>query len=161
MTMPFTEKNTVLRYMEIGEEGKVSALIKNVFAEYIAPDYPIEGQIEFSKYIVPEAIQERLKKQHFIMVAEYDRNIIGTIEVRDYYHVSLFFVDSQFMGKGIGKELYRKSLEICKQMKPDITKIEVNSSPYAVPIYEKLGFRVIGESQTKNGIIFIPMEHQL
>lgn len=161
MTMPFTKKNTVLRYMETGEEEKVSALIKNVFAEYIAPDYPIEGQIEFSKYIVPEAIRERVGEQHFILVAEYDHTIIGVIEVRDYYHVSLFFVDSHFMGKGIGKELYRQSLEICKRMKSEITKIEVNSSPYAVPIYEKLGFKSIGKAQTKNGIIFVPMEHLL
>lgn len=34
----------------------------------------------------------------------------------------------------------------------------VNSSPYAVPVYEKLGFHATGSEQTVNGLRFTPME---
>jgi predicted GNAT family N-acyltransferase len=36
--------------------------------------------------------------------------------------------------------------------------MEVNSSRYAVPVYEKLGFKRIAEEQISNGIIFNPMK---
>jgi len=34
----------------------------------------------------------------------------------------------------------------------------VNSSPYAVPIYHKLGFKDTGSEQVVNGLRFTPME---
>ena len=37
--------------------------------------------------------------------------------------------------------------------------ISVDSSTYAVKIYQKLGFKQKGEKQVKNGLIYIPMEY--
>jgi predicted GNAT family N-acyltransferase len=48
-------------------------------------------------------------------------------------------------------------LRICHANTPELSEISVNSSAYAVPIYEKLGFRPVGNEQVKNGIAFIPM----
>lgn len=36
-------------------------------------------------------------------------------------------------------------------------RLTVNSSPYAVPAYEKLGFQLNGEEETVSGIRFQPM----
>jgi hypothetical protein len=41
-----------------------------------------------------------------------------------------------------------------------VTQVTVNSSPYAVPIYERLGFIKTAEQQEhENGIIYVPMAH--
>lgn len=37
----------------------------------------------------------------------------------------------------------------------------MNSSPYAVDIYKRLGFRAVGEQTTQNGITYTPMRKQL
>ena len=50
-----------------------------------------------------------------------------------------------------------RALGICLNSKPDLQQIDVNSSLYAEPVYEKLGFRQTGAEQVKNGIRFIPM----
>ena len=38
-----------------------------------------------------------------------------------------------------------------------IEKMTVNSSPYAVPIYHKLGFKETDSEQIVNGLRYIPM----
>lgn len=46
-----------------------------------------------------------------------------------------------------------------EEMKKDFEKqvFTVNSSPYAVKIYEHLGFRATDSEQTVNGLRFTPM----
>ena len=83
------------------------------------------------------------------------------IEVRDHDHISLFFVDAPFHQRGIGRELVHRALDICRRNRQDLQRIDVNSSPYAVPVYEKLGFRQAAPEQVKNGIRFIPMVLEL
>ena len=79
------------------------------------------------------------------------------IEVRDNNHICLLFVAKNYMGQGVAKELLHRALEVCRKQHPGLQKIDVNSSSYAVKIYEKLGFNVIEPSKEKNGIIFVPM----
>jgi ribosomal protein S18 acetylase RimI-like enzyme len=79
------------------------------------------------------------------------------IEARGNDHVSLLFVDPEFHNRGIAKELLRQTVEHCRAAQPGLSGIGVNSSSYAVAIYEKLGFRRAGERQVRNGIGFIPM----
>jgi len=55
------------------------------------------------------------------------------------------------------KELLNQAIQICQGYEPQPAEISVNSSSFAVPIYEKLGFHRIGERQVRNGIGFIPM----
>jgi len=77
--------------------------------------------------------------------------------MRDYNHVSLLFVARDYQRKGIAKELLNQAIQICQGYKPQLLEISVNSSSFAVPIYEKLGFYRVGERQVRNGIGFIPM----
>lgn len=55
-------------------------------------------------------------------------------------------------GKGHGRRLFER-------MQQDYERKEftVNSSPYAVPIYHKLGFRDTDKEQTVDGLRFTPM----
>ena len=39
-------------------------------------------------------------------------------------------------------------------------EMTVNSSPYAVPAYQKLGFEATEAQQLKDGIIYTPMKYQ-
>jgi predicted GNAT family N-acyltransferase len=78
------------------------------------------------------------------------------IEIVRGDHISLLFVDRRC--EGIGKTLVAMAVDECLRIKPELKSITVNSSPFAVPAYEKMGFRAVGPFREVNGIIFIPME---
>lgn len=145
------------RILEPGEEREVCDLISEVFNKFIAPGYSAEGVKEFYRYANPEALAARQNDNHFCLVAEMEGRIVGVIEMRNYNHVSLLFVKKR--GIGIARALFDLALERCINEKPEFLKITVNSSPYAVSIYEKIGFRVAGEEKTENGITYIPMKY--
>jgi len=48
---------------------------------------------------------------------------------------------------------------VLEELKKDkgMTQITVNSSPYAVKVYERLGFVKTEEQQEKDGILYVPM----
>jgi len=145
------------RKIQKGEENEVCGLVADCFNEFVAPDYVQQGRDEFFKYLNPDSLARHLANEHFILVASCGSTIAGMIEVRQNFHISLLFVKRAYQKRGIARELVKTAIDECRQAKPDVAFIEVNSSPYAVPIYEKLGFIRNNEEQTMNGMRFTPM----
>lgn len=54
-------------------------------------------------------------------------------------HISLLFVKKAYHRKGIAKELVNTIKDLCKNQ--GTNSITVNSSPYAVDVYRRLGFK--------------------
>ncbi len=155
------EETFTYRYLSAEDVFEVSELVTHVFNEFVAPEYSFEGVQEFHRYIQPSAFRVRSQTNHFSLIALAQDKVVGVIEMRDHNHVSLLFVAPEFQRRGIAKELLRQVLQICRSNEPMLLEISVNSSSYAVPIYEKLGFRRAGEKQVINGIGFIPMALKL
>jgi len=147
------------RSMQKGEEAKVSSLVEKVFNEFVAPDYEAEGANEFFKFANPLALAERASTEQVVIVAEQGSDLVGIIEMRNYDHIAMLFVSLR--GKGIAKELINRAVEECRKRKPELKRIMVNSSPFAEPIYSKMGFKSTGPFQKKNGITFKPMVKDL
>lgn len=127
-------------------------LIWDVFSEYEAVNYSREGKQAFWDAIHSEEYLAQLKAYG----AFEDNELIGIIAVRNEgSHVALFFVKGIYHGKGIGRKLWNAVLE--ENTSHNIT---VNSSLYAVPIYEKLGFARIDDIQEDGGIRYLPMKYE-
>jgi predicted GNAT family N-acyltransferase len=75
-------------------------------------------------------------------------------------HICLLFVKKEFPRRGIAKRLFYTVLVRCKSEK-SINTITVNSSPYAVEVYHRLGFVDTEKEQTVNGMRFTPMIYSL
>jgi GNAT superfamily N-acetyltransferase len=144
-------------FMQPGDEHSVCDLVLRVFDRFVAPDYCEEGISEFKSYITVEGLIKRSEEDHFFLLARHSDKIVGMIDIREHHHVSLFFVDAAFQNKGIGKALFQKAAALCKNRGSELNQFSVNSSPYAVPIYEKMGFQKTDEEQIKNGMRFLPM----
>lgn len=69
-------------------------------------------------------------------------------------HICLFFVDKDLQNTGIGTALFKSFLN---EFMPKA--VTVNSSPFAVKVYEKLGFTVTGSRRVSDGIVYIPMRY--
>ena len=143
--------------MKPGEENEVCKMIAGVFDEFVGSGYSPEGVAEFMKYCDPAAMAAR-REGHFTLIAECQGLIAGAIEVRNNEHISLFFVLKEFHSRGIGGKLFQAALEKIAAETGGKQKMTVNSSPFAVKIYEKLGFVQTEPETTINGIVFVPME---
>lgn len=146
--------NIMIEAMQPEEAKNVQVLVKKVFDLFIGPDYAQEGVDTFYNFIAHEHIIDRLCNQmHKAWVAKDSENqkIVGIIETRDNSHICLLFVDPSYHRRGIAKRLF---YEAFKDSKEEIT---VNASPFAVTIYEKLGFKKISGELIKDGITYIPM----
>ncbi len=151
----------VFREIRQGEEEGVCRLVLDVFNKFVAPGYSAEGVKEMNRYVNPESMRLRLANQHFILLALDVDKIVGAIEARNNSHISLFFVDKKYQNQGIGKTLTELAVNKCRLSRPDIQVIDVNSSPYAVPTYERMGFVKQSEEQITNGMRYTPMALRL
>lgn len=128
-------------------------LVWNVFQEYEAPDYSEEGIHEFYQTIQNPVWRDALQFYGAFM----ETACIGVIASSNQgSHIALFFVDGKYHCKGIGKKLLETLLK-----DTDADMITVNSSPYAVPIYHKLGFVDTDREQSVHGLRFVPMRKPL
>lgn len=133
-------------------EGALS-LVWKVFQEYEAPDYSPEGINEFYKSIHDEKYLSMLS----MFGAFINEQLIGVIATRNEgAHIALFFVDGKYQRKGIGRRLFNSLLE-----NNAVSKLTVNSSPFAIPVYHKLGFCDTDKEQTVNGLRFTPMVYEV
>jgi len=158
------EAEYAYRLMSADEVVDVCRFVNSVFDCSVAPLYTEKGRRNFKEYADPGPMVSRVRSNHFVLVAvEEGRNaeMTGVIEVRDHCHVSLFFVDPDRQGKGLGGELLQRSLEICRSVKPDLNELTVNSSPNAVEIYERMGFEIFRKEQNINGVRSTPMRLRL
>lgn len=136
----------------LADLSAVKELIKKVFLQFEAPDYSDEGVAHFMMYLDEELEKELLAGQLELWGATYDQQVVGVLAVRSSKHVALLFVDETYHRQGIAKAMYRAMLS---ELSPK--QLTVNSSPYAVSVYERLGFRLSGGEETVMGIRFQPM----
>lgn len=151
------EHNIVFREIHSGEEDVVCKIVIDCFNQFIAPGYSDEGIREFTNYVKPDLLRKRLKNGNYSFVALDKDEIVGVIEMRNISHISLLFVKKEYQKMGIAKKLLELSIDKSKNINHSIIVIEVNSSPYAVKIYEHMGFITIDVEQVVNGIRFVPM----
>jgi predicted GNAT family N-acyltransferase len=146
-----------IRLMCPGEEIAVCDLVTSTFQQDVAPLYTEEGIREFLSYASPLALQDRQGRNHLALVATRNESVVGFLELRDYRHISLLFVDVMHLQRGIGRLLVDEALQLIKAQQPETREVTVNASPNAVAAYQRFGFRATGDLQVKNGIGFVPM----
>lgn len=128
------------------------SLIWTTFLQFEAPDYSEEGVQSFKDFIENEEIIQTLE-----FWGAYDKDelkgVIASNENRK--HICCFFVKAQDHRKGIGRKLWEHFLKNSPQ-----ETITVNSSPYAVPVYHKLGFSDLDTEQLADGMRYTPMKFE-
>lgn len=143
------ESSCHIRKLRHEEVDKALSLVWKVFQEYEAPDYTEDGVEEFYKSIHDESYLSML----CLYGAFIREELVGIIATRsEGTHVALFFVDGKYHRQGIGKMLFQAA-----RSANTTGKMTVNSSPYAVCVYHKLGFKDTDTEQVVNSLRFTPM----
>ena len=132
------------------EKNEALLFAKRIFIESEDESYSKEGIETFCNFVDNKKITKSFK-----VYGAFEDNILKGLIATDRRkrHISLFFVDKDSQGKGIGKELMKVIIN-----NNENSYITVNSSRYGVPIYEKLGFVKMEEEKEQNGLKFTPMK---
>ena len=132
------------------EKDKALLFAKRVYIECKDESYSEEGIETFCNFVNNKEITKSFK-----VYGAFENDVLKGIIATDSpkRHICLFFVDKTSQGKGIGKKLMAIVIE-----NNENSFITVNSSRYAVPIYEKLGFVKMEEEKEQDGLKFTPMK---
>lgn len=141
------ETAPLVRRMAASEVEQGLELAWSVFLQFEAPEYGEAGTEAFRAFLRDPEQTEQLSMWGVWKAEE----LAGMIALMGS-HVTLFFVREKYQGQGMGKALFRWVAAAAEGA------LTVNSSPYAVEIYRRLGFRPTGPQQVSDGIRYTPME---
>ena len=130
------------------DEGLLFA--KKVYIESKDESYSEKGIETFCNFVDNKEITKSFK-----VYGAFEDNILKGVIATDRRkrHINLFFVDKSSQAKGIGKKLMNIVTDDNEN-----SFITVNSSRYAVPIYQNLGFIKTEEEKEQDGLKFTPMK---
>ena len=147
-----------IRLMESGEEAQVCKLVERLFIKNEANEISQQSISLFLSYANPVRMAERVAQDFcFVLVAVQADQLIGMIEVRNYNHIALLFVDDEHQRQGIASSLLEVAIEKCREKNAALRRITVNASPYGLPVYAHWGFHPIGEEIEMDGMLFTQM----
>lgn len=161
MQQTATDPPIDIRPLRESEIPTASLLVRRVFAEFEAPDYVPEGIAAFHRFVAPEALTEQARSGAMKIWGAYrQQTLTGVAAVRGKNHICLLFVDKSYHRQGIARALFDTVRSYCRT-DPTASRITVNSSPYAVDIYRRLGFTATAAECVTDGIRFTPMVYIL
>ena len=139
-----------IRQLLNNKKDKALLFAKKVYIESKDERYSEQGIETFCNFVNNKEITKSFK-----VYGAFEDNVLKGLIATDSQkrYICLFFVDKVSQGKGIGKELMRVVVN-----NNENSYITVNSSRYAVPIYEKLGFIKMEEEKEQDGLKFTPMK---
>ena len=147
--------NYHIRTLLEGEDGLLQEFLYNaIFVPEGVPAPPksIINQPELQVYIADFG----KKKDDIGLVAEVDKRVVGAVWVRimnDYGHIDnhtpsfAISLYKDYRGFGIGTNLMKKMLHILKDRGYKQASLAVQKTNYAVRMYQKTGFEIVGENE--------------
>jgi len=136
-------------------------IIKTTFIKYNGKDRTKKAVQAYVDRLTPgddKKLDEIFSSAPFVYVAEYDNNLVGLI--KGYPNrIGNLFIDGKYHGKGIGKILVEKFETEVKKL--DSEYINIRSSIYAVPFYQKMGYKKTTGIRNFRGLKVQPMMKRL
>jgi GNAT superfamily N-acetyltransferase len=147
-----------IRFARQSEWEEAMALIWKTFLAFEAPVYLPEGVKSFEDFITDSTLRRMFEMGVYqMLVAVYEKSIVGAITLRDKTHISLLFVEEKYHFMGVGRALVAK---LCRYLRNEAgeRRVTVNAAPYSVEFYHRIGFRDMGPEALADGIRYTPME---
>lgn len=145
-----------IRVATAADAERISALLTCLAEEFIVGEFSPEGREQLMSGFKVDAIAARLASTEYrFHVAEASAELAGVVALRGDRHLYLLFVERSWHRQGLARRLW----SVARAAVPAaVERWTVNASAYAVPAYERLGFRRVGGPQERLGVEFQPME---
>jgi GNAT superfamily N-acetyltransferase len=145
----------------VHDAPQISALISGV-ARYFTLHPQGLGAEAFLVSMTADAIAGYIRDEgfHYLVARDRDGVMAGAAALRHDNHLFHLFVSPAWQRQGVATQLWREVLRYAKQQGREGRPFAVNATPYAVPFYERMGFKVSGARVETRGIAFIPMSRE-
>ena len=119
------------------------------------------GGEKFIEHCRQPAIENYLSLPNYhYQLAHIDGELAGVVAMRDNTHLFHMFVPRALHRRGMARRLWQAARD-ASLARGGVTAFTVNSSAYALPLYESLGFVATGPKVETGGIAFVPMRMEL
>ena len=147
-------ENIILRKFNKEDSKEVSDFIIKSFITFNGKNLNKESIKFFIELYRKENIEDKWLKD-YVVIAEINNKIIGVGRAKKNGFITHCYVDKKFMRKGIGSTLMKRLENQIKSEKRN--RVLLNSSPYGLKFYEKLGYKSKGIKKIYHGIPLYPM----
>lgn len=106
-----------------------------------------------------ETIHEYIGSARYCyLVALIGTQLVGVLGIRDGHRLLHFFVAGPYQRRGIARALWSRARSDLMSATNGELRLLVNSSNYAIPVYESFGFKACGPPVEGTGVTYVPME---
>lgn len=113
---------------------------------------------EFLAGFAPETIKGYVGSVSYrYLVALIEEQIVGVLGIRDSQRIIHLFVAESYQRRGIARALWSHARSELLARGGEASVV-VNSSIYAIPVYERFGFETIGPRVERAGVTYVPMQ---
>ncbi len=155
---------TRIRKLQKKDVGDVAFLVFNTFKKFNSEEYfKKEGvQRYLDMYDIKkntlEELYKKFQKSSLFYVALIDKKIVGIIR-GDLGKIINLYVSGSYHKRGIGRKLVNKFESVAKR--EGTKEIKIKASLYAVPFYEKMGYKKTTGVRNFKGIKVWPMKKRM
>ena len=143
------------RVLKDSDFEEASKLMFRTFYRYVLPTYTMQGVEFFRDATSALSLSMNTYDKKIVLYGCFDQDkLCGVIGRKGKNHILLFFADERYVGRGVGRQLFQRFLRTVDIKKP----ITVNSTDFAVPIYEHYGFVPVGKRRCEDGVTYTPMK---
>ncbi|WP_312834687.1 GNAT family N-acetyltransferase [Comamonas sp.] len=157
MNATISDRSMRIRKATLDDASTISTLILSLAHHFLLRDDGA-GAESFLLSLAPEGIARNIATpglDYYVGLA--GNQLMGVVAVRQGTHLFHLFVGQPFQRGGVARALWSCVKDIYEW--PTATSpTTVNSTPFAVPFYERMGFCEVGARVEKNGVAFVPMQ---
>ena len=153
-----------MKYLNVKTDediNKLADLASEIWKEYW-PKLLSPAQIDYmvAKFQSYNAIKEQLEDEGYVynIMIEDGNNIgyFGLCPKDDYLFLSKIYIKDNYRGKGLGREAFRKIIDIAKEHNKNAIRLTVNKyNSNTIKTYERWGFLTINDVVTDIGNDFV------
>jgi GNAT superfamily N-acetyltransferase len=140
-----------IRTYQPGDDRRLADMVKRCLVQVNSRDYSSQVIDRLCLYYSPERFIE-LSRRRRIYIAGSGSNVVGTVS-REDNQVNTMFVDPDWTGHGIGRQLMRHIESLAAQEGHDT--METEASITAHNFYRRLGYIDLHEEQTDMGLLYV------
>lgn len=142
-----------LRHAKVDDAPAISELVQAGFSAHIAPDWEPSAQRSFLEDTEADKLAPKLSQAAVCLVCEQGGKVVGVIFLPRPTLVQLLFVAPGHLRRGIARALWSAARAHLEENHPEVTTVELNSSPYAIAAYRALGFFPISQPFRRKGAV--------
>jgi GNAT superfamily N-acetyltransferase len=119
-----------------------SDLLRRGFEAYVAPEWEPQAAEEFVQSDIGLERMQRLIVESAFAAGTFSEGgeLLGLIIMPNPAWLALLFVEPDWFGRGIARNLWEEARQFVLKVTPPIEAVDLNASAFAIGFYLKIGF---------------------